>query len=190
MDTKKLAGQTVMVTRPGGEDDALTMQLRDLALRYCTACNLHFRSARLAPGRCRSSPLAPVRVDRFFQCQRCALFSQTSYCSRRRFAAIKQSKVAAIGPATADELLRYNLHADVIPPEFRAESLAQSLAGEASGRRFLLIRASRGREILAEQLTAAGATVEQVVAYTSSDVDHPIQILPQCSLPGGSTGSQ
>ncbi len=84
-----------------------------------------------------------------------------------------ECKLAAIGPATAEELLRHHLRADVIPAEFRAESLAGSLAGEASGRRFLLVRASRGREVLAEQLTAAGASVEQVVAYTSSDVDRP-----------------
>jgi uroporphyrinogen III methyltransferase / synthase len=83
------------------------------------------------------------------------------------------AKIAAIGPATAEELLRYHLRAEVIPAEFRAESLAQSLAGQASGLRFLLIRASRGRAVLAEQLTATGAYVEQVVAYTSSDVSQP-----------------
>jgi uroporphyrinogen III methyltransferase/synthase len=82
-------------------------------------------------------------------------------------------KVAAIGPATAEELLHYHLRADVIPSEFRAEALADSLAGEALDKRFLLVRASRGREVLAEQLTAAGAIVEQVVAYTSSDVTEP-----------------
>jgi uroporphyrinogen III methyltransferase/synthase len=41
------------------------------------------------------------------------------------------------------------------------------------GRRFLLIRASRGREVLAETLRAAGAEVEQVVAYRSTDVVRP-----------------
>jgi len=58
-------------------------------------------------------------------------------------------------------------------PEFRAESLAESLAGEALGKHFLLVRASRGREVLVEQLKAAGAIVEQVVAYTSGDVERP-----------------
>ena len=37
----------------------------------------------------------------------------------------------------------------------------------------LLARASRGREVLAEMLTAAGATVEQVVVYESRDVAAP-----------------
>lgn len=79
-------------------------------------------------------------------------------------------RIAAIGPGTAEELARYRLRADRIPDQYRAEALAESLAGEARGQRFLLIRASRGREVLAEQLTAAGAHVEQIVAYTNTDV--------------------
>ncbi len=79
-------------------------------------------------------------------------------------------RIAAIGPGTADELARYRLRADRIPSQYRAESLAESLAGEAQGQRFLLIRASRGREVLAERLSAAGAQVEQVVVYTNTDV--------------------
>jgi uroporphyrinogen III methyltransferase/synthase len=67
----------------------------------------------------------------------------------------------------------YHLQANLTPSEFRAEALADALAAEAAGRRFLLIRASRGREVLAEQLIAAGASVEQAVAYASSDVEQP-----------------
>ena len=36
-----------------------------------------------------------------------------------------------------------------------------------------LARASRGRDVLAKQLTAAGAAVEQIVVYTSTDVEQP-----------------
>jgi uroporphyrinogen III methyltransferase/synthase len=82
-------------------------------------------------------------------------------------------RLAAIGPGTADELARYRLRADRVPAEFRAESLAAELVGDAPGRRFLLARASRGREILAETLRAAGAEVEQVVVYRSEDVALP-----------------
>lgn len=79
-------------------------------------------------------------------------------------------KLAAIGPGTAEALARYHLRADLVPDEFRAESLAAALVPGAAGQRYLLIRASRGREVLAEQLTIAGAHVEQVVAYRSTDV--------------------
>lgn len=80
------------------------------------------------------------------------------------------ARLAAIGPGTADELAQWHLKADVVPDEFRAEALAEALASEAAGRRFLLVRASRGREVLAEELCRAGAEVEQVVAYRSRDV--------------------
>ncbi len=82
-------------------------------------------------------------------------------------------KLAAIGPATAEHLQRYHLNVAATPPEYRAESLADLLAEQAAGKRFLLARASRGREILAERLRAAGGEVDQVVVYTSHDVEHP-----------------
>jgi uroporphyrinogen III methyltransferase / synthase len=85
-----------------------------------------------------------------------------------------RTKLAAIGPATADALARYALRADLVPAQHRAESLVESLAGVARGRRFLLARASRGREALAEGLRAAGAAaVDQVVVYRSADVEQP-----------------
>ena len=88
----------------------------------------------------------------------------------RDLRALGRVKLAAIGPGTADELARYRLIADSVPAEYRAESLAHALATEAKGKRFLLARASRGREVLAEELTAAGGAVEQIVVYKSIDV--------------------
>ncbi len=80
------------------------------------------------------------------------------------------ANLAVIGPGTREALSKYRLHADLEPAEHRAEGLAEALSVEARGKRFLLIRASRGREVLAEMLAAAGGKVEQVVAYESSDV--------------------
>jgi uroporphyrinogen III methyltransferase/synthase len=82
-------------------------------------------------------------------------------------------QIAAIGSATAQRLAEYHLRADLVPDEFRAEALAEALVGHAQGKRILLVRASRGREVLAETLVAAGAIVEQVVVYQSLDVESP-----------------
>jgi uroporphyrinogen III methyltransferase/synthase len=79
-------------------------------------------------------------------------------------------QLAAIGPSTAEELARYHLRADLVPDQYRAEALAAALGERAAGRRFLLARASRGREVLADELVRAGGLVEQVVVYRSSDV--------------------
>jgi len=82
-------------------------------------------------------------------------------------------KLAVVGPGTAERLSKYHLHADLVPEESNAESLARALAGEATGRRFLLARASRGRTLLAEELARAGADVDQVVVYGNVDVEAP-----------------
>jgi uroporphyrinogen III methyltransferase/synthase len=82
-------------------------------------------------------------------------------------------RIAAIGPATAEALAAYRLQADCQPAEYRAESLADALLPEAAGRRVLLVRASRGREVLAESLAAGGVEVQQAVAYESRDAAAP-----------------
>ncbi|MGO8688868.1 MAG: uroporphyrinogen-III C-methyltransferase [Thermoguttaceae bacterium] len=82
-------------------------------------------------------------------------------------------KLAAIGPGTAAELAAYHLKADLVPAEYRAEALAESLlhAG-APGTRFLLARADRGRQVLPERLAAAGAAVDQIVVYSTVEATH------------------
>jgi uroporphyrinogen III methyltransferase / synthase len=80
-------------------------------------------------------------------------------------------KLAAIGPSTANALAEYSLRCDVVPNEYRAEALAEALSPLVNNQRVLWARADRGREVLSERLTAAGATLEQVVVYTNRDVD-------------------
>lgn len=81
-----------------------------------------------------------------------------------------RARLACIGPATAAALERYSLRADVVPPEFRAESLARVLSPHVSGQRVLWPRASRGRDVLPEELRRAGAELETVVVYQNQDV--------------------
>ncbi len=101
-------------------------------------------------------------------------FFERLLVTKRDIRHLGRVQLAAIGPGTAAALAVYHLHADLQPAEFRAEALAVELISvmqsTPQNRRCLLVRASRGREVLAEQLTASGATVEQVVVYTSHDV--------------------
>ena len=84
---------------------------------------------------------------------------------------IGSCQIAAIGPSTDAALGAYCLRSDLVPERYVAEQLADELTPLAAGRSVLLVRASRGREILAERLRAADARVEQVVAYESRDVE-------------------
>ena len=78
-------------------------------------------------------------------------------------------KLAAIGPATAETLCRYQLRADVVPESYRAEALAESLKPLVAGRRVLWAGADRGRDVLPTELAAAGATVEKLIVYRNRD---------------------
>ncbi len=80
-------------------------------------------------------------------------------------------RLAAIGSGTAERLETYCLKADLVPETFTAEGLAEALAEHAKGKSFLLARASRGRNLLAEELEEAGGQVTQIVVYESSNVE-------------------
>ncbi len=79
-------------------------------------------------------------------------------------------KIAAIGPATGDALRPFGLRPDLVPPEFRAESLAEVLRPHVAGKRVLWPKADRGRDVLPRELAAAGATLEPLVVYRNVDV--------------------
>ena len=80
---------------------------------------------------------------------------------------LKGVRLCTIGPTTATRLSRYGIRVDLTPAEFRAEAVVEALkaTGDLAGKRFLLPRADIARDILAEELTRAGADVTDIVAY-------------------------
>lgn len=81
------------------------------------------------------------------------------------------AKLAAIGPGTHRSLLCAGLQCDYIPNEFRAEGACQWPSRLSLEGTFLLIRANRGRDLLRCELERAGHAVDEVVAYTSRDIE-------------------
>ncbi len=73
-------------------------------------------------------------------------------------------RLAAIGPATARELVARGGTVGCMPNEYVAEGIVRSL-GEVGGQRILLARAKKARRILAEQLSERGAEVVEVAIY-------------------------
>ena len=75
-------------------------------------------------------------------------------------------RLGVIGSATAEALRSYGLRADVVPPEYRAESLADSLLPHISpSSRILLVRAEQARNVLPDRLRGAGDRVTIAPAY-------------------------
>jgi uroporphyrinogen III methyltransferase/synthase len=168
---KPLIGQTIMVTRPRKESYAMCRRLSELG----AGCLVQPAIEIVPPQDWSPVDAALERIDDYDW----LVFSSANgvqalldrlclaHGDLRRLGGLH---LATIGPSTTEALKAYHLSVDVQPTEYRAEALAEALATDAADRRFLLARASRGREILAEKLSAAGGKVDQVVVYESRDV--------------------
>jgi uroporphyrinogen III methyltransferase/synthase len=171
--SRPLCGVRVLVTRPGEQARELCDRLAALGAEVLTQPGIEIGPPRdWAP-----VDAALARLEQYDW----LVFSSGNgvrYLLDRLLAGggdlrrLGRIKLAAIGPGTAAELARYHLRADLMPDEYRAESLAAALleAGSAQGNRFLLVRADRGRQVLPELLVSSGAAVEQIVAYSTTEV--------------------
>ncbi len=75
-------------------------------------------------------------------------------------------KICAIGPATAEELRKRGVWVDYLPKQYVAESILKGLKKEGiEGKRILLARAKKARDVLPEGLRSMGAEVDVVEAY-------------------------
>jgi uroporphyrinogen III methyltransferase/synthase len=174
LQNRPLFGKTVLVTRPVDQADSLSARLRELG-----ATVIGQPAIEIGP------PDSYEQVDAAIHSL--GEFDTIVFCSRngvcyfldrlletgndlRKFGGLR---IAAVGKQTATALSQYYLQADIIPADFDAESLASELVGDISGQRVLIVRASRGKDNLAESLAGVGGNVSQVVAYTHRDVDKP-----------------
>ena len=78
--------------------------------------------------------------------------------------------LGAIGPATAEELARHGLRADLVPHEYVAEAILEQI-GNVAGQRILLPRADIARETLAQGLRERGAIVDEIAVYRTVTID-------------------
>ncbi len=82
-----------------------------------------------------------------------------------------ETRICAVGPATAEALRGEGLVPAVVPGRFSAEGLLEAIFREVGdparvrGLRILIPRATEGRDLIPDELTRAGASVEVVSAY-------------------------
>src|SRR6202142_3600692 len=79
--------------------------------------------------------------------------------------ALKHLQIAAIGPATKKAIVKHGLKVKMVPEEYVAESVVKGLRDKVNGKRVVLIRAKVARDVIPEELRAAGAGVDVVEAY-------------------------
>jgi uroporphyrinogen-III synthase len=92
-------------------------------------------------------------------------------------ALLQRVPVVAIGPATAAALAARGVSGVLVPEEYVAEQVAETLLAEyrrrgeqPQGRRLLVVRAAEARRVLVEILQGAGLLVDEVPAYRTLPV--------------------
>ncbi|MCK6470619.1 MAG: uroporphyrinogen-III C-methyltransferase [Planctomycetes bacterium] len=173
-EQRPLFGKRVVVTRSRAQASDLAEHLEALGAQA-----LRFPTIRIAPPEdTRSFSAAVGKLANFGWVVLTsvngvdALFEELDRQNRdaRAFGA---AKVAAIGPATRDRLAARGIKADLVPPQYVAESIVASLkdagvfAKKDPAPRFLLARADIARSALPEQLRELGADVTETIAYTT-----------------------
>ncbi|MDR2172496.1 MAG: uroporphyrinogen-III synthase [Planctomycetaceae bacterium] len=99
-------------------------------------------------------------------------FFLSRFCGGVKFPAAV--RVGVVGGVTGDIFFECaGRRADILPETSNAEGLLAKILSELSeniaGKKFLLPRGNRGRDILSSGISAAGGIVEEVVVYESVD---------------------
>jgi uroporphyrinogen III methyltransferase / synthase len=167
-ERRPLSGKRIVVTRTRKQAGALTSQLRALGADVFELPTIRIEPptdlrefAELvqdAHGYDWIVFTSPNGVDAFFE-----IFYKL-YDDAREIGA---SKIAAIGPATAQRVRDFHLHVDLQPEEFVAESIIREFQkqGGVENLRILLARAEKARDVLPRELSKLGAIVDEAFAY-------------------------
>ena len=170
-----LAGKRIVVTRPRAQAATLAEKLSALG-----AEPILFPTIELAP-MADDAPLdaALRRLDTYHWIVFTSANGVAVFWRQAQGRGVQLNaptlRLAAVGPATARALESRGLSAALIPDEYVAEALVAGL-GDVAGQRVLLPHAELAREVLASDLRARGAVVDEIAVYRT---------LPAAPDPGG-----
>jgi uroporphyrinogen III methyltransferase/synthase len=86
---------------------------------------------------------------------------------------LKDMKVGAIGPKTAEAVYKKGIRPDLVPDEYRAEAVVDAFRKwDVKGINILLPRAAKARQVLPVELVKMGARVDEIPAYETVQPDH------------------
>ena len=179
-DNKPLFGKTVIVTRARAQASALTKKLEAQGAKVIEAPAIKIvPAADYAPLDNAIANINDYKWLVFTSANGVDYFFERLGAAKKDARALANVTLAAIGSATAKALAEHGLTADLIPSAYKAEELAEALAGEiTAGDKILLARAKVAREVLPESLRKIGAIVDVVTAYeTVADCENKDELI-------------
>ena len=163
---RPLAGCRVLVSRARKQAGALSSQLRELG---CGVIEIPFIEIR-KPSSYKPLDTALRNLAGYDWLILTsvngveALFARLGRLKLNR-GALSHLKIAAIGPATKKAIEAHDVHVQVTPKEYVAESVVSALHRRVKGKRILLVRAKVARDVIPRELRKAGASVDVIEAY-------------------------
>ena len=167
-----LLGTTVLVTRPAAQAESLAGPIRDLGGHVLLQPAIEIGP----PTDWHDVDQAITKLTKFDLVVFCShngvnYFIDRLLSSDRDTREFGSAQIAAVGSRTAESLRKHGLVADIVPADFTAKSLARELADSVDSKQVLIIRASRGSDLLPKSLSEAGANVTEIVAYSNRDTE-------------------
>jgi uroporphyrinogen III methyltransferase / synthase len=162
-----LFGKTIVVTRKGDQAESMIDRLRELGAEpFFFPVIETVAPDSWAPLDNALNNLSCYDGLIFTSVNGVRFFSQRLKETRKDIRNLKGVRVFTIGPKTAEAVYDLGICVDVVPEDFVAESLIESIGKEnIVGKHFLIPRATIAREVLPEKLREMGATVDVVPTY-------------------------
>ena len=162
-----LFGKSIVVTRKGDQAESMIERLREMGAEPVFFPVIE----TIAPDNWAPLDEALKHISRydgiiFTSVNGVRFFFQRLKVIRQDIRNLKDVRVYTIGPKTAEAVSNLGICVDIIPENFVAESLIESIGKEKiNGKRFLIPRAAVAREVLPKKLTEMGAKIDIAPAY-------------------------
>ncbi len=166
-DDRPLLGKRIVVTRARAQASDLIRRLSELGAE----CLEHPTITIEPPFDWAPLDGALERIDEydwliFTSVNGVKFFFERLFSRGRDVRVLGRIRTAAIGPATAAKLFEFGLASDIVPANYRAESVVAAFEKkDVAGQKILLPRAAEARPILPEKLSEMGAAVDEVPVY-------------------------
>jgi uroporphyrinogen III methyltransferase/synthase len=178
-ETRPLLGKRIAVTRAREQASDLVRQLSDLGANC-----LEYPTIKIVPAK-NPKPMDEAIINLgtydwiiFTSVNGVKFFFDRLFETDRDVRALNHLYTAAIGPATAERMFQFGLKSDIIPKNYRAESVVEAFRKEKlNGKKILLPRAGEARPVLPVELRNMGAEVDEVTVYLTEKVLDNVDLL-------------
>ena len=166
-DKQPLFGKKIVVTRTREQASKLTEMLVPMGARVIEFPTIEIKRLETAGKLFDAISAMSTYSWIVFTSQNAVnIFFDEVFESGRDARVLGKTKIAAIGKASAEELKKYGLSADLVPPQFVAESLLEEMKKyNLNGQRILIPCSADARTVLAEGLKDSGADVNRIHIY-------------------------